>query len=194
MPILSIQNTHMKGQKEALMQAFNALRRSLKDTSIAAIQQDKYGESRQLTEIMEQLAALETRTAAVLGGSISPVPAARPSPARADSYPRFYRDGETLYKEGMKQDGKSIYTQKVDRQSFEAITAAVAARGKAKFKPADLVDKLEQPSYQIYIVLKVLQDAGLLRNPERGAYQLDLKAGEIDHVSIWSGLAQSGGY
>lgn len=184
----------MKKQKEALMQAFTALRKSLKDTSIAAIQQDKYGESRQLTEIMEQLATLETRTTAVLGGAKSPAPAARPSATRADSYPRFYRDGDTLYKEGMKQDGKSTYTQKVDRQSFEAITAAIAARGKAKFKPADLVDTLEQPSYQIYIVLKVLQDAGLLRNPERGAYQLDLKAGDIDHISIWSGLAQSGGY
>ena len=181
----------MGKQKENLMNAFETLRSSLKEASIQAIQQDKYGESRQLSEIMEQLASLENRASAVLGGKLPGKPDRKSSSTEmTEPYPRFYRVGETLYKEGMKQDGKSIYTQKVDRQSFEAIVAAVAAYGKRKFKPADLIGKLEQPSYQVYIALKVLQDAELLRNPERGFYQLAASVKALDGGTVWGSIEQ----
>jgi hypothetical protein len=182
----------MKKSQENLMNAFETLRKGLKDASIEAIQQDKYSQSRQLTEIMEQLTALEQRTSAALGGELpdETMPADKPTSDKSKEYPRFYRVGNTLYKEGLRQDGKSVYTQKVDRQSFEAIVKAVAAQGKCKFKPAQLVDQLDQPSYQVYILLKILQDSGFVRNPERGAYQLDASAKSLDPQLIWEDIEQ----
>lgn len=174
------------------MNAFETLRKGLKGASIQAIQQDKYSQSRQLTEIMEQLTALEHRASVALGGELpdETMTADKSTADKSKDYPRFYRVGNTLYKEGLRQDGKSVYTQKVDRQSFEAIVKAVAAQGKRKFKPAQLLEQLEQPSYQVYILLKILQDAGFVRNPERGAYQLDPGAKELDPRMIWNDIEQ----
>lgn len=171
------------------MNAFEALRGDLKDASIDAIRQDRFGESRELTEIMEQLASLESRTDSVLGGQVPASTDETKKPARRkDHYPRFYRAGETLFKEGLKQGGKSIYTQKVDRVAFDTIITAVAANGKRKFKPAGLLEKLDVPSYQFYIVLNVLQEADLVRSPERGAYQLQVSGKSLEPSSIWENI------
>ena len=105
-------------RKNDVLKDFRTLKASLKTASIQLIEADKFGQSRQLTEIMESLADLERRTAALLGGQSPEPPASRsPSPTKT-RYPRFYRSGELLFKEGLKQDGKSVYTQKVDRQGF----------------------------------------------------------------------------
>lgn len=179
----------MKKPKETLMNAFEALRGSLKDASIEAIRQDRFGESRQLTEIMEQLASLESRANSVLGGQVSATSGEpKKTAARKDRYPRFYRAGDTLFKEGLKQGGKSVYTQKVDRVAFDTIISAIAAHGKRKFKPATLLDKIDVPSYQFYIVLNVLQEADLVRSPERGAYQLQVSGKSLEPASIWENI------
>ena len=171
------------------MNAFEALRGSLKDASIEAIRQDRLGESRELTEIMEQLASLESRANSALGGQ---VPAAtggeRKQAPRKDHYPRFYRSGNTLYKEGLKQNGRSVYTQKVDRIAFDIVIDAIAANGKRKFKPSSVLENIDVPSYQFYIVLNVLQDADLLRNPERGVYQLRVSGKSLDPSGVWENI------
>lgn len=179
----------MKESQEALVSAFEALRGGLKDASIEAIRRDRFGESRQLTEIMEQLASLEDRAMSVLGGQLpaSTGEAKKAAPGKG-RYPRFYRVGDTLYKEGLRQGGKSVYTQKVDRVSFDTIIGAVAANGKRKFKPAALLEKIDVPSYQFYIVLNVLQDANLVRSPERGAYQLQVSGKSLDPSEVWGNI------
>ena len=90
----------------------------------------------------------------------------------------------------MRQDGKSIYTQKVSRAAFEEIAAAVASRKTRKFKPGDVIGQVEQPSYQVYIVLNVLQDAGLVKNPERGSYQATGKATNTDVAELWDSIEE----
>lgn len=179
----------MKKSNEALMNAFKALRGSLKDASIEAIRQDRFGESRQLTEIMEQLASLESRANSILGGQVTVATGETEKPApRKHRYPRFYRVGDTLFKEGLKQGGKSVYTQKVDRVAFDTIISAIAGNGKRKFKPATLLDKIDVPSYQFYIVLNVLQEADLVRSPERGAYQLQASRKSLDPSEVWTSI------
>ena len=171
-----------------VLKDFRTLKASLKTASIQLIEADKFGQSRQLTEVMESLADLERRTAALLGGQ-SPEPPVSRSPSSAKTrYPRFYRSGELLFKEGMKQDGKSIYTQKVDRQGFLQVTEAVLSQGKGKFRPADLIENLNLPSYQIYLVLNVLQEAGIMRSPERGHYQLSGKPANLEAGSLWAAV------
>ena len=185
----------MSSQDNKTMRAFATLRQSLKDASIEAIQQDLYEKSRQITEVMEALAPVEARARDLLAAKApsapaeaSATPAARPASRKAAKYPRFYRIGDTLYKEGMRQDGKSIYTQKVSRAAFEEIAAAVASRKTRKFKPGDVIGQVEQPSYQVYIVLNVLQNAGLVKNPERGSYQATGKATNTDVAELWNGI------
>lgn len=187
----------MTDRKEPTMRIFATLRQSLKDASIEAIQQDMYEKGRQITELMDALAPIEHRAGTLLDGSATPtsVTAQKQTPRGATSrkaakYPRFYRIGDTLYKEGMRQDGKSIYTQKVGRQAFEEIAAAVATRKGRKFKPGDVIGQVEQPSYQVYIVLNVLQDAGLVDNPERGTYRASRKESITDVDSLWGGIEE----
>jgi hypothetical protein len=179
----------MGKSKDTLMNAFEALRGSLKDASIDAIRQDRFGESRELTEIMEQLASLESRANSAIGGQVPAASGEEKSQApRKDHYPRFYRSGNTLYKEGLKQNGKSVYTQKVDRVAFDTIISAIAAHGKRKFKPASLLEKINVPSYQFYIVLNVLQEPDLVRNPERGVYQLQVSGKSLDPSEVWTSI------
>jgi len=189
----------MTNRNDQTMHAFATLRQSLKDASIEAIQQDMYEKSRQIMELMEALAPIENRADALLGGSSLPSsdariasapPPAESRPRKPAKYPRFYRNGDTLYKEGMRQDGKSIYTQKVGKGAFEEIVAAVATRKGRKFKPGDVIGQVEQPSYQVYIVLNVLQDAGLVENPERGTYRASKKAAIADVAGLWNTIEQ----
>lgn len=172
----------------SVLKDFQSLKTSLKNASIRLIEQDQFGQSRELTEIMESLAELERRTIAAMGTPAEKASTVQPTRARKDRYPRFYRSGDLLFKEGMKQDGKSIYTQKVDREGFLQVTEAVRTQGKAKFRPADLMENLSLPSYQVYLVLKVLQDAGIMRSPERGHYQLSTKPEKVDAGGLWSAI------
>lgn len=185
----------MTDRKEPTMRIFATLRQSLKDASIEAIQQDMYEKGRQITELMDALAPIEHKAGALLDGSRPPetmtapkAPSIDARSRKASKYPRFYRIGDTLYKEGMRQDGKSIYTQKVGRQAFEEIAAAVATRKGRKFKPGDVIGLVEQPSYQVYIVLNVLQDTGLVDNPERGSYRVTNKTAIADVAALWENI------
>ena len=187
----------MTNRNDQTMHAFATLRQSLKDASIEAIQQDMYEKSRRLMELMEALAPIETRASGLLGNEASSTsssnekgrPAKRTS-RKSAKYPHFYRIVNTLYKEGMRQDGKSIYTQKVGRQAFEAIFTAVANCKTRKFKPGAVIDQVEQPSYQVYIVLNVLQDAGLVENPERGSYQAIKKLASTEALEVWNAIKE----
>jgi len=194
---LSSWKRKMTNRNDQTMHAFATLRQTLKDASIEAIQQDMYEKSRRLMELMEALAPIESRASSLLGDETPPAPSpsVKGRPAKSASrkrakYPRFYRIANTLYKEGMRQDGKSIYTQKVGRQTFETIFAAVANCKTRKFKPGDVIDQVEQPSYQVYIVLNVLQDAGLVENPERGSYQTTKKIASTDASELWNGIEE----
>ena len=194
--ILSIgfpRQTIMSDMKETLKERFQALKDCLKKAGIDAIETDQFDRSRRFTEIMEHLAALEAQAMELADGTAAK-PVAKTTPetkdkARNGEYPRFYRSGRLLYKEGLKQGGGGTYTQKVDRAAFEAILQAILKQ-RGKFRPATVLDKLDQPSYQFYIVLNVLQDAGLIDNPERGAYRLTAAAKKVDGEVIWSGLDQ----
>ena len=179
----------MPGLPKRLNQGFQELKAGLKCASIEAIERDAFAKSRQLTEIMERLRELETRTSGIFGGMSSTTTVGGATPEENKTrYPRFFRIGQTLYKEGMRQDGKSIYTQKVDRGAFEEIVAAVATRKGRKFKPGDVIGQVEQPSYQVYIVLNVLQNAGLVKNPERGSYQVTGKTAITEVAALWNNI------
>lgn len=179
----------MNKSDERLGRDFEALKKTLKQVSIDAIRADDFNRSRRLSEVMERLLALETLALNLTGADLPRHETAAEPPADRRGYPRFYRAGRTLYKEGMKQDGKSVYTQKVDQNAFMAICEEILKR-KGRFKPAEVIDKLDYPSYQFYIVLNILQEAGLVDNPERGAYQGTPAARKTDVRTVWGNLEQ----
>ncbi|MDZ7790369.1 MAG: hypothetical protein U5L08_07750 [Xanthomonadales bacterium] len=170
-----MQGSPMTDRQVKLERAFEALKRELKEANVEALDRDAFTTSRDLAGVMEQLSRLQIRARALYRGGTDPAEAATvPLPSQEGSFPRFFRSGRILYKEGLRQDGESVYVQKVNRDAFEAIFRSIADQ-KRKFKPAKLIKDTNQPSYQVYILLNVMQEQGLLENPERGTYRLTSK-------------------
>jgi hypothetical protein len=114
----------------------------------------------------------------------------RSAPALEDArYPRFFRSGSTLYKEGLRQDGESVYLQKVERGAFDEICRSILDQNR-RFKPAKLIKETEHPSYQVYILLNAMQEAGLVENPERGIYRLTPRAKECEPAGFWQAIEE----
>ncbi|NKI35122.1 hypothetical protein HFP89_08080 [Wenzhouxiangella sp. XN79A] len=180
----------MADQAKELERAFRALKQALKAANIEALEQDAFGTSRELTGIMEQLARLQAHAVSLYTGAPALAPTA-PAPALSEdaTYPRFFRTGSTLYKEGLRQDGESIYVQKVDRSAFEEIFRSITGQNR-RFKPAKLIKEGAHPSYQVYILLNVMQEAGLVENPERGVYRLTPQAKQYDPPGFWKAIEE----
>lgn len=175
----------MKDREDQIMEVFQELKSVLKKASVGALDSDDFRSSREITEIIEKVASLESRTKTVLGGRSLDNGWASSLPEQSQ-YPNFYRIGRVLYKEGLRQDGKSVYTQKLPRETFHTILGAIKSQGNSKFNPKQISESASCPSYQTYIALNVLQDMGLIDSPERGRYKLTRTAGSLDPESCWN--------
>ena len=119
------------------------------------------------------------------------------------SYPRFHREDDLLAKVGWSKRAKSEYVHKAPHRVVQLVADALCKAGVAgtMFKATDCLptsdpDNGEEiASYQAYLVLAWLRDAGIVRQHGRQGYtvvELDSPRDTIDR--LWSALPRSSTY
>jgi hypothetical protein len=111
-------------------------------------------------------------------------------------YPRFFRRGGCLVREGLKRDGRDVYDHSVPRDVFnqilerlKGIAAARAGRGARSFPIADVGKGLRVPGYRVYAVVSYLLSKGLLLHARKGAYLFADPAGFAEEATkLWDSL------
>jgi hypothetical protein len=114
-----------------------------------------------------------------------------------DGYPKFEREGDRLVKIGWsKRDGR-VYEHRAPRavlwQFLNAIAGAPSSGGTMPFTMDAALpvqtDDGELPSYQAYMALAVLREAGLIRKVGKNSYALTAAANANDAVGpVWESL------
>lgn len=163
----------VKDSRGSVMQAFEALKRTMKAAGLAALEAEDFGRSRELMSLMEDLLALQHRAHGVLGDETQPPTAKETGPIPADGYPRFFKRGSLLVKEGLRRDGESTYEQKMPREVYDEVLAALRAlkQNREEFHAPDVINRVKCPDYQVYLLLNLLQEARFLECPQRGLYR-----------------------
>lgn len=128
-------------------------------------------------------------------GSLARRSAAR-RPRKAD-YPKFFRDGETLIKVGWSKSEGSEYEHKCPKRVLDVLVAELARlAGPGKRFVMDTVLPLRDPdtgaefsTYQPYIALAFLRQAGLIEQHGRSGYSIP-KARTLaaDADGAWGGV------
>lgn len=170
-----------RGDREVkVMQAFESVKRVVKEEVLAALEADEFEKSRELTGLMGELSGLQQRIFQALGNrSIeeAQVPATQVSAAMPASqqYPRFFRSADLLIKHGEQRDGGGVYEQKVPRPVYDRILKVLRAikHSKGEFRAPEVISLAECPNYQVYLVLNALQKLHYLDTPQRGLYRFE---------------------
>ncbi len=119
-------------------------------------------------------------------------------PKHARDYPRFFRSGDELMKVGWSKKKKKEYKHTAPRRLAVALTKAIVQAGGTESKVAtadffpieDPKDHSEVPSYQTYIVLAWLVEAGIVEKHGRQGYTIPRPESLSDQVEDqWSSLA-----
>jgi len=105
-------------------------------------------------------------------------------------YPKWSVRGDVLSKVGLSRDRKTEYEHLVPRKEFDAImTQLVANAGRRHFTAEEVIEQVSAPSYQVYIVLSLLKEHGVLAVPRRGMYAFSRAKNFVNEVeSIWRSL------
>lgn len=191
----------MSGQnkEDSAMRGFEAVSQVVKEEVFAALEAHDFEKGRRLTSLMEELVGLQQRVRSVLGGrldEVQPIPSKERSFAVAgEDYPRFFRRGSLLVKQGERRGGEGIYEQKVPQETYDEILQQLrAVRGKkSEFRPPELLNRCGCPDYQVYLVLNVLQKADYLESPQRGLYRFVKHQETPWAASLWERLPEQHG-
>ena len=107
-------------------------------------------------------------------------------------YPKYSVRSDALVKVGLSRDRRTEYEHTVPRIEFDAIVGRLGElAGRRHFAAEDVIEKVPSPSYQVYIVLSLLKERGLLVVPHRGVYAFSRpKSFTSESESVWSSLAQ----
>lgn len=113
--------------------------------------------------------------------------------------PVFLRDGNDLLKIGKAGEGNSPYEHRTSRETLKAIVERILAAAPGaddRFAAKDLMniqghkDGKSIPSYQIYMTLGWLTEAGIIRRHGRRGYSMPDRAGVDKRIDdAWKGLA-----
>ena len=97
-----------------------------------------------------------------------------------------------LIKTGLSRDRRTEYEHAVPKAEFDAIIARLGElAGRRHFGADDVIEKVPGPSYQVYIVLSLLKERGVLTVPRRGMYACARpKSFPVESQSIWNSLTQ----
>jgi hypothetical protein len=106
-------------------------------------------------------------------------------------YPKYSISSDVLIKTGLSRDRRTEYEHAVPKREFDAVAQTVAdLRNRKSFRAEEVLKKVGCPSYQVYLVLSVLKERGLLTVPRRGLYTVlhpnDFAA---ESQSVWDSLA-----
>lgn len=174
------------------MQAFETLKSTMKTAGLSAMEAEDFSRSRELMSLMEDLVALQRRARSVLGDQLSTVETTEPRPVLTKDYPRFFRRGSVLVKEGLRRDGESTYEQKMPREVYHEVLAALRElkQSKKEFHAPDVTSRVECPDYQVYLLLLLLQEADFLENPQRGLYRFKHRNDPSWAAAVWDAIPQ----
>ena len=118
-------------------------------------------------------------------------------PDNRRSYPRFFRHGDELIRLAWSKREKKEYRHKTSYGRLKSLAIAVAEKGTDgrvfstdEFLPLhDPTDGTEIPSYQAYVCISLLKDAGLLEQHGRQGYSISQGANFSDAVEdAWKNL------
>lgn len=160
---------------DAIFHPLSKLKEAVTEQSVRSLRTERFPEAQAFLQIGQELKELETRLRSLVNGA-PPTQAtpAEPPPRSPKTYPRFARNGEILVKIGQRRDRKGTYEQKVGREEFDAIVRVLREVGgeKASFEAGEVIQRVQVPSYQVYLVIGFLQEHGVLDSPTRGQYRL----------------------
>jgi hypothetical protein len=107
-------------------------------------------------------------------------------------YPKYAVRSNTLIKTGLSRDRRTEYEHAVPKPEFDTIVSRLGDLATRKrFGAEDVIEKVPSPSYQVYIVLSLFKERGLLNIPRRGMYAFARpKNFTTESQSIWDSLAQ----
>jgi len=107
-------------------------------------------------------------------------------------YPKYAVQSNALIKTGLSRDRRTEYEHAVPKAEFDAIIARLGElAGRRHFGADDVIEKVPGPSYQVYIVLSLLKERGVLTVPHRGMYAFARpKRFTPESESIWNSLTQ----
>jgi hypothetical protein len=180
-----------KDKEVKVMQAFESVKRLVKEEVLAALEADEFEKSRELTGLMGELSGLQQRIVRALGNrpieealvSANRVSGAMPAPTE---YPHFFRSADLLVKHGEQRDGGGVYEQKVPRPVYDQILKVLRAikHSKVEFRAPEVISLADCPNYQVYLVLNALQKLHYLDTPQRGLYRFERR-----NESPWAAAA-----
>lgn len=106
-------------------------------------------------------------------------------------YPKFVVHGDSLFKIGLRRNGKDEYTQNVPKAVYDKVVSRliVISKSQIEFTADDVIQAVDCPDYQAYIVLAVLRNHGLLEIPRRGYHKFVTQNSlELDAANLWDNL------
>ena len=120
-------------------------------------------------------------------------PTTGPWPARRKSkkdYPKYTVRSDVLIKTGLSRDRRTDYEHAIPKPEFEAVVRRLADLGGRKhFVAEDVLGKVQCPNYQVYLVISLLKERGLLAVPRRGFYTVrHPKQFAAESQSVWDSL------
>ena len=110
---------------------------------------------------------------------------------KKSDYPKFVVQGDSLYKIGLRRNGKGEYTQNVPKAVYNQVVSQliVISNSQDEFTADDVIPAIDCPDYQAYIVLAVLRNHGLLEIPRRGYHKFVSQNNlELDAANLWNTL------
>jgi hypothetical protein len=114
---------------------------------------------------------------------------AKPTKKRKEDYPKFSIRGGALIKTGLSRDRRTEYEQIVPNAEYEKLITRLSSMSSShkEFVAEEVQEDLECPMYQIYTVLALLRNTGLLDLPRRGTYRFHaVKTFAADVKAVWS--------
>ena len=108
-------------------------------------------------------------------------------------YPKYAVRSDALIKIGLSRDRRTEYEHAVPRDEFETIIKRLSElAGRKHFSPDEIIEKVSSPSYQVYIVISLLKERGLLAVPRRGMYAFTRPKSFLNEAAaIWKSLEEN---
>jgi len=107
-------------------------------------------------------------------------------------YPQYTVRSGALIKLGLSRNRRDVYEHTVPRAEFNAVIQRLGElAGRKHFSADDVIDQVSSPSYQVYIVISVLKDRGLLAVGRRGMYAFTRPKNFLNEAgAFWDSLEQ----
>jgi hypothetical protein len=110
-------------------------------------------------------------------------------------YPQYTVRSDALIKLGLSRNRRDVYEHTVPRAEFNAVIQRLGQlAGRKHFSAEDVIGQVSSPSYQVYIVISVLKDRGLLAVARRGMYAFTRPKNFLSEAgALWDSLEHQTG-